>query len=98
MRRSREWHTWTRFDSRRRWCRRSRRAHERLGGSFFTPCQFLLLVGEARRVEIGRASCRERVEIWGVAVSLKKKKTMSDSSLPASEPPPAPGLPHHHTN
>src|SRR3990167_4544781 len=50
MRGSREWHTWTRFDSRRRWWRRSRRAHERLGGSFFTPCQFLLLVGEARRV------------------------------------------------
>src|SRR6266496_5081038 len=24
--------------------------------------------------EIGRASCRERVEIWVVAVSLKKKK------------------------
>src|SRR5438045_7694953 len=24
--------------------------------------------------QIGRASCRERVEIWGVAGSLKKKK------------------------
>src|SRR5437016_14408339 len=24
--------------------------------------------------EIGRASCRERVEIWGVAGSLKKKR------------------------
>ena len=27
----------------------------------------------AKKVEIGRASCRERVEIWVVAVSLKKK-------------------------
>src|SRR5690348_9455372 len=28
---------------------------------------------EAAVIEIGRASCRERVEIWGVAVSLKEK-------------------------
>src|SRR5437870_11409732 len=26
-------------------------------------------------VEIGRASCRERVEIWGVAGALKKKRS-----------------------
>src|SRR5215510_16239075 len=30
--------------------------------------------GEPHSNEIGRASCRERVEISGVAVSLKKKK------------------------
>src|SRR5207245_3671725 len=27
-----------------------------------------------RLPEIGRASCRERVEMWGVGVSLKKKR------------------------
>src|SRR2546425_12710258 len=33
-----------------------------------------------RRLEIGRASCRERVEISVVAVSLKKKKTHRHAS------------------
>src|SRR5262249_60585184 len=30
-------------------------------------------------IQIGRASCRERVEVCGVAVSLKKKKFISES-------------------
>src|SRR5690348_18448911 len=38
----------------------------------------LLLGGEQR--QIGRASCRERVEISGVAGSLKKKKTPTGTS------------------
>src|SRR2546427_2732143 len=41
----------------------------RLGGNCARP----VLEGEQAEVEIGRASCRERVEISVVAVSLKKK-------------------------
>src|SRR4051794_41835310 len=42
------------------------RAGQRRGGDRRLP---------ADEEQIGRASCRERVEISGVAVSLKKKKT-----------------------
>src|SRR5437870_90436 len=39
-----------------------------------TPMRRLCLrLGFRPSGEIGRASCRERVEIWGVAVSLKKE-------------------------
>src|SRR5205814_8256537 len=37
----------------------------------------------ARRTEIGRASCRERVWMTGVTVSLKKKATQRSDSLRA---------------
>src|SRR4028119_2537228 len=36
--------------------------------------------GERGKLEIGRASCRERVEISGGAVSLKKKKDTREAS------------------
>src|SRR5262249_60544890 len=31
--------------------------------------------------QIGRASCRERVEVWGVAASLEKKKWMNSTLM-----------------
>src|SRR5436309_11903324 len=43
------------------------------------PAWALRRVGQrfspAFRVEIGRASCRERVEIWGVCVTREKKES-----------------------
>src|SRR5690349_2504155 len=39
------------------------------------------LLSEAREGEIGRASCRERVEISGVGVALKKKKEDNDENV-----------------
>src|SRR5947199_10223314 len=41
------------------------------------------LIGDDAK--IGRASCRERVEISGVAPSLKKKKSRAQPTLPTIE-------------
>src|SRR5438132_11470489 len=47
-----------------RWALRSRTSTPSAGGE------------QPKRTKIGRASCRERVEIWGVAGLVKKKKNM----------------------
>src|SRR3712207_9048785 len=52
--------------------------HGSLGGKDFRAAGWAVIhpVGEAPHLEIGRASCRERVEISVVAASLKKNTDM----------------------
>src|SRR5437016_13368424 len=49
------------------------RWHGQIEGDLRPGGEFRLYL-EADDIEIGRASCRERGEIWVVAVSLKKKR------------------------